>query len=731
MAKIISVFSTKGGVGRTFITTNLAVSISQKIKSKNRKVLLLDFDLQLPGDIARSLNLKTKGAISNLITEWENNSYAFSELRDFILSYPGLNLDFLPAVLTPKERPKIDDKFISRILDDLIQEYEFVVVDAGRNFTNTSISIFEKTNLILMVANPDILSVYQAKEAIDTLQSLYFPLKLIRVILNRSESLGGVAWHEVKMALPSDIIARIPSEGKIVGSALNRRLPIILDNPRCRASMAFDELAEELITHKEYFVSREELSTLFASQPLAKEEEFLKGAPPSLIEALSSGPASGSATGRNITKEEKIDALKQRVHRRVIQEVDLRRLDNVAGNPAKIEELRQKTIRAITNAITEEAGALISSREERERLIKDITDEALGLGPLEDLLRDPEVTDIMINNKDQIHVERHGKLESSPKRFTSNEQVRQIIERIIAPLGRRIDESVPMVDARLADGSRVNAIIPPLALTGPTLTIRKFGRERLKISDLERLEALDKKMSTFIKACVLSRKNIIVSGGTGSGKTTVLNVLSEFIPDGERIITIEDAAELKLHHQHWVRLESRPPNIEGKGAISVRDLFRNTLRMRPDRIIIGECRGPESLDMLQAMNTGHDGSMTTLHANSTHDVLSRLDSLILMSGIEIPLRAIREMTASAIDMIVHTARLPDGTRKIIQVTEVTGMLDEVHIDLKDIFAFKQSGVDEKGKILGDFLPTGTLPSFYDDILKRGIELSKDIFKAQD
>jgi pilus assembly protein CpaF len=236
-------------------------------------------------------------------------------------------------------------------------------------------------------------------------------------------------------------------------------------------------------------------------------------------------------------------------------------------------------------------------------------------------------------------------------------------------------------------------------------------------------------MALFIKACVLARKNIIVSGGTGSGKTTVLNVLSEFIPDGERIITIEDAAELKLHHQHWVRLESRPPNIEGKGAITVRDLFRNTLRMRPDRIIIGECRGPESLDMLQAMNTGHDGSMTTLHANSTHDVLSRLDSLILMSGIEIPLRAIREMIGSAIDIIVHTARLPDGSRKILQVTEITGMIDEVHIGLKDIFVFKQRGVNEQGKILGEFRPTGTLPTFLEEFQQRGITLSPDVFKA--
>jgi len=726
MAKLISIFSPKGGVGRTFIAANLAVSLAQKLKGK--KVLLLDFDLQLPGDMATLLNLKPKGALANLIPEWESKSYSFSELRDYILNYPGVNLDFLPLVLSLRERPQhIDERFISSVINDLSREYEFIVADAGRNLTKLLIPLFEQTNLILLVTNPDVLSVSQVKEAIDILQSLYFPFEMMKVILNRSESLGGVAWQEVKLALPCDIIARIPSEGKNAGSALNRRIPVVLDSPRCRLSLGFDKLAEDLITHPEFFISHQDLEGIFATHPLAKEKEFLKEEV-SPWESISLGGA--ALTERKISREDKIGELKQRVHKRIIQEVDLRRLDRVAGDLAKIEDLRQKTIKTITNALIEEAGTLISSREERERLIKEITDEALGLGPLEDLLKDQEISDIMVNNKDQVHVERYGKLELTSKRFVSNDQVRQIIERIIAPLGRRIDESVPMVDARLPDGSRVNAIIPPLSLTGPTLTIRKFGRERLKISDLVKLATLNENMGEFIKACVSARKNILVSGGTGSGKTTVLNVLSEFIPVGERIITIEDAAELKLSHQHWVRLESRPPNIEDKGAISTRDLFRNSLRMRPDRIIIGECRGAETLDMLQAMNTGHDGSMTTLHANSTHDVLTRLDSLILMSGIEIPLRAIREMIASAIDIIVHTARLSDGSRKIMQITEISGMLDELHVGLQDIFVFSQTGLGEQGKILGEFRPTGVIPTFFEDFQKRGISLSRDIFKTR-
>jgi pilus assembly protein CpaF len=380
--------------------------------------------------------------------------------------------------------------------------------------------------------------------------------------------------------------------------------------------------------------------------------------------------------------------------------------------------------------LADETESFVPSFAERQQFIKEMIDEAVGLGPLEDLIADPHITDILVNNKDQIYVERMGKLELTPKKFVSNAQVRQIIERIIAPLGRRIDESVPMVDGRLVDGSRVNAIIPPLSLTGPTLTIRKFGSERFNVDDLVRIGTLNDVMGEFLRICVLSRKNIIVSGGTGSGKTTVLNILSEFIPDSERIVTIEDAAELKLHHQHWVRLESRPSNIEGKGAITMRDLFRNSMRMRPDRIIIGECRGLEALDMLQAMNTGHDGSMTTLHANSTQDVLSRLDSLILMGGIEIPLRAIREMIASAIDMIVHTARLSDGSRKVIQVSELTGMTDELHIGIQDLFTYKQTGVNSEGKVEGQFVPCGNIPTFYDDITKRGITLSKDIFQPK-
>ena len=394
-------------------------------------------------------------------------------------------------------------------------------------------------------------------------------------------------------------------------------------------------------------------------------------------------------------EEDRVITFKKRVHQRLIDELDLKRVavETFAINAVKAEELRKKAERIISNIISKEAGGFISSLEVRKKVTKEILDEALGFGPLEDLLSDPSVTEIMVNNKDQVYIERLGKIELTSKKFTTNDQVKVVIERILAPLGRRIDESVPYVDARLPDGSRVNAVIPPLSLTGPTLTIRKFSRQRYSMDDLiKKFNSISPEIANFVKAAVKARKNILVSGGTGSGKTTFLNILSSFIPENERIVTIEDSAELKLDQIHWIRLESKPPNIEGRGEVSIRDLFRNCLRMRPDRIVVGESRGKEALDMLQAMNTGHDGSMSTIHANSTQDVLIRLDSMILMSGVELPIRSIREMISSALDLIVHVSRLSDGSRKVVQVTEVVGMLDETHINLKDIFKFKNKSV---------------------------------------
>lgn len=714
MAKTIVIFSTKGGVGKTLIAANLAVSFASEQK---KRVCLVDLDLQVVGDMARMLNIHPNKAMVDWIYLLKKNPQSFKK-EDF-LTVSTMGIDFLPAVLKPQQSAHLDARKFQEVFDVLDKEYDYIIVDAGKNWTDIFVTALHRANLIFLLVTPDILSIYQTKWALDTLQFLHFPLSMIRVVLNRAESVSSISWREIKNSLPVEIISLVPSEGKIVGQAVNRGIPVIIDNPKCKISGVINKLAKDLDNDDKIFTKRVDIDQIRIDTVLEKNEDFWQSQ--GLSEPLME-PAVDSQ------EKDEILILKQRIHNRLIGELNLKRLDlKTFSDLSRTKELRKKAEVMVVNLLTEEAGSFIPSQEVRKKLVKEILDEALGLGPLEDLLADPEITDIMVNNKDEIFIERKGKIVLTSKKFISNEQVKTAIERIIAPIGRRIDESVPMVDARLPDGSRVNAIISPLSLTGPTLTIRKFRKERFTIEELIRINTLNQPMFEFLKACVLARKNIIVSGGTGSGKTSILNILSEFIPDNERIITIEDAAELKLRQDHWVRLESRPANIEGKGSITIRELFKNTLRMRPDRIIIGECRGVETLDMLQAMNTGHDGSMTTIHANSTYDVLTRLDSMILMSGVELPIRAIREMIASAVDLIVHTTRLSDGTRKIIQIAQITGMKDETSVDIKDIFDFKQSGIDANGNVIGTFRATGYIPSFVEEMKVKGIILPEGIF----
>ena len=436
------------------------------------------------------------------------------------------------------------------------------------------------------------------------------------------------------------------------------------------------------------------------------------GRPPAPPLAAAPSRFAGAMPARESFREAKF-----RVQNRLVNELDPKLdLSNQVEVRRQIEELFGK--------IADEEG-LALTRAERVRMLEQITDEILGLGPLEPLLRDETLTEVMVNGPQQVYIERDGKLELTNVTFQNDEHVMRIIQRIIAPIGRRVDESSPMVDARLADGSRVNAIIPPLSLVGPVVTIRKFSATPFTVDDLIRFGTATPEMFEFLEACVKARLNIFVAGGTGSGKTTMLNILSSFIPDDERIVTIEDAAELQLRQEHVITLEARPSNIEGKGAIPIRELVRNSLRMRPDRIVVGECRSGEALDMLQAMNTGHDGSMSTGHANTPRDMLSRLETMVLMAGMDLPLKAIREQIASAVDLIVHQNRLKDGSRKIVNITEVQGMEGDV-IVMQDVFVFEQTGVED-GKINGRLKPTGIRPQFVERFETAGIHLPPNIF----
>jgi len=435
-------------------------------------------------------------------------------------------------------------------------------------------------------------------------------------------------------------------------------------------------------------------------------------------------------TIKSVLTQEKLDLRSQYMewakytHQELLRQMDLRRMHIDELTPAKVREQLSAIVNEIITGISSQLPADIVHTE----LSKIVLDEAVGLGALEVLLADQDITEVMVNAYDDIYIERGGRLTKSDVAFTSDAAVMSTIERIISPLGRRIDESSPMVDARLADGSRVNAIIPPLALKGPCITIRKFSDKKLTDRDLIAYDTINESMVTFVRMCVEQKKNIIVSGGTGSGKTTLLNILSNYIPASERVITVEDAAELKLVQPHVVSLEARPANMEGRGQVTIRDLVKNCLRMRPDRIVVGECRGGEALDMLQAMNTGHDGSLTTAHANTPRDMLRRMEVMVLMAGMDLPVSAIREQIASAVHIVIQQSRFGDGSRKITNISEITG-IESGNVQLNEIFKFQQDGFDEQGRIKGDFVATGVVPHFYDELQARGIQVDMSIFKS--
>jgi pilus assembly protein CpaF len=429
---------------------------------------------------------------------------------------------------------------------------------------------------------------------------------------------------------------------------------------------------------------------------------------------------SGSGSGTDGSGQHSFQEMKSRLHRALINRMDLTKLGTLTP-----EQVHAEVSRLAESVLAQEAMPL--SNSDRDRLVNDVQHELFGLGPLEPLLADPTISDILVNSYKKIYVERRGKLEVTNVAFKDDEHLMRVIERIVSSVGRRIDESSPMVDARLRDGSRVNAIIPPLSIDGPVLSIRRFGAEPLRMNMLIENKALTKDIADMLQMCVTARLNVLISGGTGAGKTTLLNALSAYIPEDERIVTIEDSAELQLQQPHVVRLETRPPNIEGRGEVTQRDLVRNALRMRPDRIVIGEVRGGEAIDMLQAMNTGHDGSLTTVHANTPRDALSRLETMIQMTGMRLSDRAMRQQMASALDLVVQVARLSDGTRRLTSIAEITGMEGET-ITMQEIFLFERTGVDAQGQVIGRFRPTGIRPRFAEKLKASGLQLPRVFFE---
>jgi len=609
------------------------------------------------------------------------------------------------------------EKFDSTSIDD----YSLILVDCGDVTTDAAKKIFQKASAIFVPTECEVTKLNLTRKHLENIYAL-IPKDLVYVILNRYHPEHKIDPSLLKKQLGCNIMGAVV-EDPIVEACEKINTAFVVTHPKSLASQYLFQLTKIIrskkILEKGKLLQKTRIETAGKIIPLKAT-----GTDASVVTQVR--PQMFSRFSEEELPKDKRTLLKIKVLKQLTSELNLKKLDTETGNdPKKMAVLREKTRQAALS-IMERENITVGDKTETDLFIKEILDEALALGPLEILIADSSITEIMVNRKDQIFIEKNGKIQLAPMSFTSNAQLLGIIERIVAPLGRRIDEKTPYCDARLPDGSRVHAIIPPLALEGPVLTIRKFSKKPLIIADLIRYGSLTEDIADFLRAAIEARLNCVVSGGTGTGKTTLLNVLSSFIPERERIITVEDSAELRLTQPHVLRLEARPPNIEGTGAVTIRDLVRNTLRMRPDRIVVGECRDGAALDMLQAMNTGHDGSLTTVHANNPRDCLSRLETLVMMAGMDLPSRAIREQIASAVHLIVQQTRFSDGSRKITHITEITGMEKEV-ICSQDIIVFKQKGVDKDGKVIGQYEHTGHVPKFIHELEKMGLRIPKGFF----
>ncbi|MCE3009658.1 MAG: Flp pilus assembly complex ATPase component TadA [Proteobacteria bacterium] len=695
---LIAVMGGKGGVGKSVFAANFAASLMLELKSP---VLLIDADSRSCGDQNVILGLRPNKTVSEVaLFQGALNPQSLPQ----IVTQHASGLAYIGAVRGPEETLSVNAELFLKQLEFLSRNYKYIVVDLGNDLGDFQKTILNQATALMVVTVPEVLVLNQTQRLIGDLLTATYPMEMFQLIVNKATP-GSVSPQAISQSLRLPILGMIPQDDVSTAAALQRGYPFVLGGNKNPITSAYTEVVRKITGG-----TLQKLKTLSRPQTHA------------------SSPTANQGSGSQAPSGEAQDArtsLKIKIHNELIKSMDLKKgVTETNNDPAKEAALKQKTLQVITQIVDRESPG--TARDERSKIIKEVLEEALGLGPLEDLLADAAVTEIMVNGYKKIFIEKSGRIQLSPVTFTSNMHLRNVIERIVTPLGRRIDEKTPYVDARLKDGSRVNAVIEPLSIDGPAVTIRKFRKGGISPEKYTEFGSITKPMIDFLRICVENGLNVVVSGGTGSGKTSLLNMLSSFIPSHERVVTVEDAAELQLNQEHVVRLETRPSNMEGTGAVTIRDLVRNALRMRPDRIIVGETRDGAALDMLQAMNTGHDGSMTTTHANSPRECIGRLETLCMMAGMELPARAIREQISSAVNLIIQIQRLSDGSRKVTSITEVCGMQGDT-VTLQEIFRFKETGFDKNRKIIGTFQAMGMIPTFIEELDAKGVVIPRELF----
>ena len=722
--RVITFSGPKEGVGKTSIVMNLALAWANYQK---RNVLIIPLDPMCRAEHAQLLGLNPPSMAEIVKTLGRESVGALGALLKGKIPISQYGVGVLPLAKRRSEIAKMSPDIILPMLSRLSQNFD-IFIDVDPYFP-MQVFAFDISDLVFWVTNSNVSSLNATAGIFREINELHFPMSKFEVVANLYDMPGAVDPKEVEKffkQMGKDILAFMPWEDSMPACA-NQNKILITEQPNTQwvriLRVLLGRLVELKPAEKQWVSSVSVAEFSHGSDMLWRPTEKDTAPTPSAGAAPAAQPNAGRVDVPAFWEE-----LKMRVHRNVVSALETERV-KITDDAGANKETRMR-VDGIINGLLQKETSMPLTREQRVKFINELLDEILGLGPLEELMRDESVTEIMVNSFDKVYIEKAGKLILTKYKFRSDEQIMQVMKRIVAPLGRRIDESVPLVDARLKDGSRVNGIIPPLAVSGPTLTIRRFSAKPFTDAELIKKGSISPTGVEFLKACVRLRKDIIISGGTGTGKTTFLNMLSSYIPEDERIVTVEDTAELRLQQDHWVRLESRPPNIEGKGEVSIKDLVKNCLRMRPDRIVVGEVRGSEALDMLQAMNTGHEGSLATIHANTPRDALTRMEAMCLMAGADLPIWALREMIASAVHMIVQLTRFSDGTRKITAITEITGR-EENQITIHDIFKYHQTGMDENGKVVGYFSATGDPPKFYKDFETHGMRVPLELFWTEE